>query len=141
MGSETVKCACGPWQCDRHTQGTVVLKPEADPRCGATWLTLRTSRPVGYCADCGARFTLLASGDVEVGPSQDQLLVALALELSDHGDCPMDYSDWKCPATPETHDCESGPVELCWLIYYGLATTYAEAQALWKRMEEASKCE
>lgn len=78
------------------------------------------------------------TGAVEVSPSVEKLLVALALELSDHGDCPMDYSDWKCPATPETHDCESGPAELCWLIYIGLATTYSDAAALWARMEEAA---
>ena len=79
------------------------------------------------------------TGAVEVSPSVEKLLAALALELADHGDCPMDYSDWPCPATPETHDCEMGPAALCWLIYYGLADTYAEAAVLWARMEEASR--
>lgn len=93
---------------------------------------------LGEYADALGGETDTETGEVEVGPSEAKLLVALALELSDHGDCPMDYSDWKCPATPETHDCESGPAELCWLIYYGLATTYADAQALWERMGEAA---
>ena len=88
--------------------------------------------------ECGCRLSVVA-GEPAVGPSVAKLLAALALELSDHGDCPMDYSDWPCPAAPETHDCEGGPVELCWLLYYGLADTYAEAAVLWARMEEAAK--
>ncbi len=95
--------------------------------------------PVAHCpGECGCRLSVV-DGEPVVGPSVAKLLAALALELSDHGDCPMDYSDWPCPAAPETHDCEGGPVELCWLLYYGLAATYADAAELWKRIREAAK--
>lgn len=98
----------------------------------------RVVRGSVYCKDCADALLGGETGAVEVSPSVEKLLAALALELSDHGDCPMDYSDWQCPATPETHDCEMGPAALCWLIYYGLVDTYTEAQTLWARMEDAA---
>lgn len=129
--NETVKC-CREWVVAPSELGGATLTYERD---GCTW-QIRTGM---HCMWCGARFTLRGDGEVEVGPSVAKLLAALHAELADGAhDCPMDYTDWQCTATPETHDCEMGLVELCWLLYYGLAATYAEAQELWARMEEAA---
>jgi len=96
-----------------------------------------TAERVDTCPKtCGCRLSVV-DGEPVVGLSQGRLLAALALELGGHEDCPGEFTDWTCPATLATHNCEAGPVELCWLLYYGLAATYAEAQALWKRMEAA----
>jgi len=132
MGSETVKC-CREWAVTPSELGGVTLTYERD---GCTW-QIRTGM---HCMWCGARFRLRPDGTVEVGPSEVALLRALANELSGN-DCPGDDCDdnWQCPATPATHDCEAGPVELCWLIYYGLSATYEQAAALWARMNEAAK--
>lgn len=138
MGNETVTC-CREWMQTTDLYGNPILRHERGDGTGYSIIPLDDGP--AHCYWCGARFTLRETGEVQVGPSVAKLLAALALELSDHGDCPMDYSDCPCPAAPETHDCEGGPVELCWLLYYGLAATYADAQALWARMEEAAKCE
>ena len=97
---------------------------------------IATERNAGHCpGKCGCRLSVV-DGEPRVGPSQNRLLAALAEELGGHEDCPGDYANWPCPGT---HDCETGPAALCWLLYYGLATTYADAQAMWARTKEAAK--
>jgi hypothetical protein len=131
---EQRRCECGSAYYDGAQWVTRYLSDSTEPDDPKEIIV-----PVAHCpGECGCRLSVV-DGEPVVGPSVAKLLAALALELSDHGDCPMDYSDWPCPAAPETHDCEGGPVELCWLLYYGLAATYADAQALWARMEDAAK--
>jgi hypothetical protein len=106
----------------------------------------------GHCPDCGARFTLLPNGTVDVGPSQEKLLAGYRRAIEDlHGECPHD----ECPMDfghdcPFPHDsCCDGDGDCvravdhegkpCWLARWGLATTYADAAALLARMEEAGK--
>lgn len=133
--SETVTC-CREWERTVDLFGHPVIRYADD---GGTHATLPLDEGPVHCTWCGARFSVRADGTVELGPSQDRLLAALHAELADGAhDCPMYYTAWQCTATPETHDCEMGLVELCWLLYFGLAATYAEAQELWARMEEAA---
>lgn len=77
---------------------------------------------------------VVEDGTVEVGPSAEKLMAALYREICLYGKCPGELQDFACP---QEHEADKhGP---CWLIYYGLADTYADAAELWKRMEEAAK--
>lgn len=96
-----------------------------------------------HCRYCGARFTLLPSGEVQVGPSAEKLLAGYrrAVEdlcdgLSDYDECPSDLG-YTCPLGVDNCRRASGQTgKFCWLVRWELATTYAEAAELWKRMEE-----
>ena len=89
--------------------------------------------PVAHCpGECGCRLSVV-DGEPVVGPSQGRLLAALYREICLYGQCPGELQDFACP---QEHEADKhGP---CWLIYYSLATTYSDAQALWARMEEAA---
>lgn len=84
-------------------------------------LVLTDSEPVRHCERCGARFTLAEDGTVEAGPSEAKLLAALQEALF------------------EVADAVCWDDEMLWYIRaWGLAATYADAQALWARMGEAA---
>jgi hypothetical protein len=77
-----------------------------------------------HCIHCGARFTLLADGTVQVGPSEAALLAALYRAI--------------VAALVDAVDDLRFRDEACWFMRkWGLATTDAEAADLWARMKEA----
>lgn len=102
---------------------------------------------LGEYADALGGETDTETGEVEVGPSEAKLLAALQGMIGVVGGCPkVCLPRVGCPANspapPPGEACRvdnDNGWQPCWLLHYGLATTYAEAAALWKRMEEAAK--
>jgi len=86
----------------------------------------------GYALEIG--MVGLKAENEQLNASQEKLLAALYREICLYGQCPGELQDFACP---QEHEADKhGP---CWLIYYSLAATYADAQALWARMEEAAR--
>ena len=140
MASETVKC-CREWEqtVDLFDHSVIRYTDEAG---GHATLPLDDG-PV-HCTWCGARFTLLEDGAVDVGPSQEKLLEVLRRAIGEcvGWECPADM-DYQCVGNPdgqadgpEHADCTGIP-EVCWMTYCGMG--YDEAAELWRRMEEAAK--
>lgn len=119
MGNETVTC-CREWMQTTDLYGNPILRHERGDGTGYSIIPLDDGP--AHCYWCGARFTLRETGEVQVGPSVEKLLAALYREMNRH----------RCEITPEHI---AAPV----LRSYGLAATYADAQALWARMEDAAK--
>lgn len=102
---------------------------------------------LGEYADALGGETDTETGEVEVGPSEAKLLAALQGMIGVVGGCPkVCLPRVGCPANspapPPGEACRvdnDNGWQPCWLLHYGLATTYADAQALWERMEEAAK--
>lgn len=148
MASETVKC-CREWAvlpCWGNPQSVGLQHDDAPVvRIGPGEQC--------HCPDCGARFTLRETGEVQVGPSVAKLLAALHNAIAqlrrDRPDedclivwteCPFDAElDALCDADGGCPALGTPAADACWLGKWGLATTYADAQALWARMEEAAK--
>lgn len=143
MASETVEC-CREWESTTDAFGHPVMR-YAWRTLGAASLPMDDG-PV-HCTWCGARFTLTEAGEVEVGPSEAKLLAALQGMIGVVGGCPkVCLPRVGCPANspapPPGEACRvdnDNGWQACWLLHYGLASTYAEAAALWERMGEAAK--
>jgi hypothetical protein len=102
---------------------------------------------LGEYADALGGETDTETGEVEVGPSEAKLLAALQGMIGVVGGCPkVCLPRVGCPANspapPPGEACRvdnDNGWQPCWLLHYGLASTYAEAAALWGRMGEAAK--
>lgn len=146
--NETVTC-CREWAVYVDNAGTTMLV-HADSEVGEERIKLPPGEHA-HCRKCGARFTLLADGTVDVGPSQDRLLAGYRRAVEDlhnswpQDECPMDFNhDCQFPADAccDVWYCRRAARHegrCCWLGKWGLATTYVDAQTLWARMEDAAK--
>jgi len=133
--------------------GNPILRHERGDGTGYSIIPLDDGS--AHCYWCGARFTLLADGTVEVGPSVEKLLAGIKrivsrLSRNTHN-CPRD-TGVGCPYCLEpdgdlddTDECDpldrdADQVARCW-IAVGWPEYINDTRALWARMEEAAKCE